>query len=130
MIALSLPRFPIWTSAPLKEMMVFEASYSCISLSGADVQIGNRGNESAIIQPGSKSENSSSAVGDVMFAAVLAPLLCLFAFSLTPDPLAQGSRAFDSNCDQCVQLEIQPKAKYDVESMAGVERFLQYTAEP
>jgi len=118
-------------TAAAASVQEYEASKTIISFSAADVQIGNRSNESAIIQPGSKSEKSSSVVGDVMFASVLAPLLCLFAFSLTPDPLAQGSRAaFDSNCDQCVQLEIQPKAQYDVESMAGVERFLKYTSEP
>jgi len=90
-----------------------------------------RGNQGAIDQPGSEAENPSSAVGDVMFGCVLASLLGLFAFSLTPDPLAQGSRAaFDSNCDSCVELQIQPKAQSDVESMARVEQFLKYTSEP
>jgi hypothetical protein len=66
-----------------------------------------------------------------MFGFVLAPLLCLFAFSLTPDPLTQGNlTAFDSSCDPCVQIQIQPKAQCDVESMPGVERFLKYTSEP
>jgi len=90
-----------------------------------------RDGESATNQPGSKSESPFSVVGDVMFGFVLAPLLCLFAFSLTPDPLTQGSRAaFDSNCDSCVQMQIQPKAERDVESATGVERFLKYTSEP
>jgi len=133
----------------------YEAAKTIISVSGADVQIGKRingdwvrnkvtGNSRAPHrneapqmtgatldrrQPGSKSTNPSSAVGDVMFGVVLAPLLGLFAFSLTPDPFAEGSRvAFDSSCDLCVQS--QPNAQSDVESMARVERFLKYTSEP
>jgi hypothetical protein len=90
-----------------------------------------RGNESASNQPGSKSTNPSSAAGNVIFGVVLAPLLGLVAFSLTPDPFAEGSRvAFDSSCDLCVQSQIQPKAQSDVESMARVERFLKYTSRP
>jgi hypothetical protein len=117
-------------TAAAASVQEYEAAKNIISVNAADVQIWN-GNESAINQPGSKSENPSSAVGDVMFGCVLASLLGLFAFSLTPDPLAQGSRAaFDSNCDSCVELQIQPKAQSDVESMARVEQFLKYTSEP
>jgi hypothetical protein len=89
-----------------------------------------RGNQGAIDQPGSEAENPSSPVGDLIFGLVLTPLLCLFAFSLTPDPLAQGSRAaFDPNCDPCVQLQIQPKAQCDVESMSGNEIFNGHTVD-
>jgi hypothetical protein len=83
-----------------------------------------RGNGGAINQPGSESENPSSPVGDVLFGLVLAPLLCLFAFSLTPDPLTQGSRAaFDPYCDPCVQLQIQPNESCSAQSITGNEIF-------
>jgi hypothetical protein len=129
----------------------YEAAKTIISVSGADVQIGKRIDgdwvrnkvtensraprrneapqmtQAALDQPGSKSKNPLSAVGGL----VLAPLLGLFAFSLNPDPFAEGSRvAFDSSCDLCVQSQIQPKAQSDAESMARVERFLKYTSEP
>jgi len=91
----------------------------------------SRGNQGAINQPGSEAENPSSPVGDLIFGLVLTPLLALFAFSLAaPDPLAQGGRAaFDPSCDPCVQLQVQPKAQCDVESMSGNEIFAGHTVD-
>jgi hypothetical protein len=56
---------------------------------------------------GSKSGNPSSLIGDIMLGFTLTPLLGLFAFSLTPDPVAQGRSAFDLNCDPCAQRQVQ-----------------------
>jgi hypothetical protein len=120
-------------TAAAASAQAYESAKTIISVNGAGVQIGN-GNGSALNQPGSKLENPSSASGDVLFGCVLAPLVGLFMFSLTPDPLAQGNRELflDSNCDSCIQRQIQPKAQREVMSMPtpGVERFLKYTSEP
>jgi hypothetical protein len=62
---------------------------------------------------GSDSESPSSPFGDVMFGFILAQLICLFAFSLTPDPVmeANARSALDPYCDPCAQLH--SKAKSD-----------------
>jgi hypothetical protein len=69
---------------------------------------------------GSESE-TSSPLGDVMFGFIMAQLICLFAFSLGPDPVMEAVRAgeFDPNCEPCAQLHV--KAKSDGIAQSSVE---------
>jgi hypothetical protein len=62
---------------------------------------------------GSDSESTSSPFGDVMFGFILAQLVCLFAFSLSPDPVMEAVNArsaLDPNCEPCVQLHMRAKS--------------------
>jgi hypothetical protein len=62
---------------------------------------------------GSELESVSSPLGDVMFGLTIAPLICLFVFSLNPDPVmeAQNPSALDPlGCEPCVQLHAQGKS--------------------
>jgi hypothetical protein len=74
---------------------------------------------------GSDSESVSSPLGDVLFGFTLLPLLGMFAFSLTPDPVmeAQRSSAFDPNCEPCVQLHLQAKSDGIAQAAQLIELF-------
>jgi hypothetical protein len=69
----------------------------------------------------SADDGRSSPLGDLIFGLVLAPLLCLFAFSLNPDPVMQAQ---DPNCEPCAQLHrYSPSAELDGDGPIQLSRY-------
>jgi hypothetical protein len=79
---------------------------------------------------GPESETLSSPIGDVIFGLILAPLLGLFAFSMTPDSVmeSQARADFDPTCDPCAQLH--SKSRSDLNAQSSTESLSDIQSHP